>query len=248
MQSFVMETHASVASLPGWLNLDAAQVMGALRAIQFNMFPKLGSMLEIGIWEAQTLVFLAALSSPSDVVLGIDPFCHSPEPDEQYARALATLNERVVRPERVHVLRKSSRTVSPAEVAGLLTSPLSLVHVDGDHTFEGCLHDLELSESIAVAPGALIVVDDVANLSCPGVIDAVVVHLRGGTGFEAVATAGNKLFLAQRRYAQAYRDALVQVCGTGLLGDVGRRMVDHMSHMGALNIPTRLCGSDLLVG
>jgi len=41
-----------------------------------------------------------------------------------------------------------------------------LIHVDGDHTYEGCLHDMELCWP-AVKPGGVMVVDDTTYLPGP---------------------------------------------------------------------------------
>jgi len=41
-----------------------------------------------------------------------------------------------------------------------------LVHVDGDHTYEGCLHDMNLCWP-GVAPGGIMVVDDATYLPGP---------------------------------------------------------------------------------
>lgn len=51
-----------------------------------------------------------------------------------------------------------------------LPGTFDLIHVDGDHTFEGCLHDMELCWP-AVNPGGVMVVDDSTYL--PGPIRAV---------------------------------------------------------------------------
>ena len=45
-----------------------------------------------------------------------------------------------------------------------------LIHVDGDHTFEGCMHDMKICWP-AVAPGGVMVVDDATYL--PGPVRAV---------------------------------------------------------------------------
>ena len=41
-----------------------------------------------------------------------------------------------------------------------------LIHVDGDHTYQGCLHDMELCWP-AVAPGGVMIVDDATYLPGP---------------------------------------------------------------------------------
>ena len=44
--------------------------------------------------------------------------------------------------------------------------PYDLIHVDGDHTYEGCLHDMNLCWP-AVKPGGVMVVDDATYLPGP---------------------------------------------------------------------------------
>jgi len=52
----------------------------------------------------------------------------------------------------------------------LLPGTFDLIHVDGDHTYEGCMHDMELCWP-AVNPGGVMVVDDATYL--PGPVRAV---------------------------------------------------------------------------
>jgi len=48
--------------------------------------------------------------------------------------------------------------------------PFDLIHVDGDHSYEGCMHDMKICWP-AVAPGGVMVVDDCTYL--PGPVRAV---------------------------------------------------------------------------
>jgi len=63
------------------------------------------------------------------------------------------------------ILEQDSQTILT-----LVPPTFDLIHVDGDHTFEGCMHDMKICWP-AVAPGGVMVVDDATYL--PGPVRAV---------------------------------------------------------------------------
>jgi hypothetical protein len=112
----------------------------------------------------------------------------------------------------------------------------------------GCLHDLQLVAPV-LAPRGIVAVDDIGNLSCPGVIEATI---RYGLGADAVlapfAIVANKLFMARREHCAWYRDALLAAARAGDLGEAGTALANYDAHMRALGIPVQLLGEDILTG
>ncbi|MGR8010123.1 class I SAM-dependent methyltransferase [Streptomyces hypolithicus] len=73
-----------------------------------------------------------------------------------------------------------------------------VIVVDGDHSFEGVLADLEWVESIA-APGGVVVLDDFGDKRWPGVKDALDKHLaRGDSRLTMVGRVATSAFLRAR--------------------------------------------------
>ena len=56
--------------------------------------------------------------------------------------------------------------LADSQEADNLPGTFDLIHVDGDHTYEGCLHDMEICWP-AVNPGGVMVVDDATYLPGP---------------------------------------------------------------------------------
>ncbi|GHB86250.1 class I SAM-dependent methyltransferase [Streptomyces spinoverrucosus] len=69
-----------------------------------------------------------------------------------------------------------------------------VIIVDGDHSAEGVLADLQWAEEIA-APGAIVVLDDFGDPNWPGIKDAMDKHLAGETRFTYLGKAARSAFL-----------------------------------------------------
>ncbi|WP_434590625.1 class I SAM-dependent methyltransferase [Streptomyces sp. A5-4] len=69
-----------------------------------------------------------------------------------------------------------------------------VIVVDGDHSFEGVLADLEWAERIA-APGGIVVLDDYGDGRWPGVKDAFEKHAAGGSRLTMVGRVATSAFL-----------------------------------------------------
>ncbi|MEV6110610.1 class I SAM-dependent methyltransferase [Streptomyces sp. NPDC051940] len=69
-----------------------------------------------------------------------------------------------------------------------------VIIIDGDHSRDGVLADLEWAEKIA-APGGIVVLDDYGDANWPGVEEALEVHLKGDSRFTFLGRAANSGFL-----------------------------------------------------
>ncbi|MFE2043493.1 class I SAM-dependent methyltransferase [Streptomyces sp. NPDC059477] len=69
-----------------------------------------------------------------------------------------------------------------------------VIIVDGDHSAEGVLADLQWAEEIA-APGGVVVLDDYGDPRWPGIKDALDKHLTGETRFTYLGKAARSAFL-----------------------------------------------------
>ncbi|MBV7699070.1 class I SAM-dependent methyltransferase [Streptomyces sp. TRM70350] len=82
----------------------------------------------------------------------------------------------------------------PETRAAVSDRSYGVIIVDGDHSAEGVLADLQWAEEIA-APGAIVVLDDFGDPNWPGVKDAMDKHLAGETRFTYLGKAARSAFL-----------------------------------------------------
>ena len=116
-----------------------------------------------------------------------------------------------------------------------------------DLRFGQPFHDLCLAEQI-LAPGGVVSVDDVPNMACPGVTEAVVRYGTGAAGALApFLHVSNKLFLTQRDWCERYRQQVLERVRSGDTGEWGRQALNHLESMKSLDVPVRFLGQDLLV-
>ena len=238
----------------GWLYLPAVEATLLLAGIQAGrMIP--GPVCEIGVWEGRYLTLLSFVPSAPRPVLGIDPFVHAAGTADasaearraQIRRVRANVARYARRPALVSLLQRDSKTVSTGDVLERLGGEAQFVSVDGDHSVEGCLHDLQLAEAI-LAHGGIVAVDDIPNMTCPGVIEAVMRHcLSPGAALGPFLSVANKLFLTQRELCDGYREAVLQCAREGRAGAWGASMLAYRERMQAMRVPVRFLGQDLLV-
>lgn len=108
-----------------------------------------------------------------------------------------------------HAVRTNLALAGPAGVAARIQRGFSenadtraavsdrsygVIVIDGDHSAEGVLADLQWAEQIA-APGAVVVLDDFGDPKWPGIKDALDKHLTGETRFTYLGKAALSAFL-----------------------------------------------------
>jgi predicted O-methyltransferase YrrM len=132
------------------------------------------SIVEIGSYRGKSTAFLAVGAPASVPIYAIDPWemldhrewCHycNPGTFEQFRSQL----ESVGLLHRIVAVQNFS-TAAAAEYAG---PPVGLLFIDGNHSKDACMIDF-LSWEPLLAPGAVVVFDDLDTKGNPGVRDAV---------------------------------------------------------------------------
>lgn len=233
-------------AIAGWLWPPALEATLTLADVQATLVPP-GPVCEIGVWEGRYLSLLSFVSATPQPVLGIDPLVHGGDRQAQRARLRHNICQYARRPDLVTILERYSREVSAETILSALGSPCQFVSVDGDHSAEGALNDLHLAEAI-VAPGGIVAVDDVPNMACPGVTEAVVRYGTSDTSpLAPFLHVSNKLFLTHRSWCDRYRHAILERIRSGDTGEWGQRTLTHLESMRNLDVPVRFLGQDLLV-
>lgn len=232
--------------IAGWLHQRAVDATLAIGEIQRDLNVG-GPICEIGVWQGRYLTLLSFLAPEGQRIVGVDPFVHVQDRDAQLARFHENIRRFASRPPLVTVLERRSETLSADELLAAGGGHFQFVSVDGDHTMAGCLHDLRLAEQV-LAPGGVVAVDDICNMTCPGVIEATVRY--GSTGAAALAPfliAGNKLFMTQRSWCAQYRGDLLARARAGALGSASGPIADFDARMSALDVPVLFLDEPVLV-
>jgi MMP 1-O-methyltransferase len=150
-----------VASVDGWLGRDEGRLLYRLAA---DADPS-GCIVEIGSWHGRSTIWLAAGSAAGRgaAVIAIDPHrgTRLRAEDESTEEILRTNLERAGVGDRVEVVVATSQDA----VLGW-SRPLSLLWIDGDHSYESALRDLELWEPYLL-PHATVAMHDTFVMEGP---------------------------------------------------------------------------------
>jgi hypothetical protein len=201
-----------MASISGWLSRTSADLISAVNDAQLDAGVK-GAVAEIGVHHGRLFVLLSLLRSLDEDALAIDVFEHQElNVDGSGKGDRAVLEENLKRfgaNRRVHVIARSSTDVTPSEILEGV-GPVRLFSVDGGHTTEIALSDLQLAEH-SLASGGVLIVDDVFNSTFPGVSAALGRYFLHGFGtLVPFAVSEEKTFLTDWAHGDGYRDFLSQ--------------------------------------
>lgn len=233
-------------STPGWLWQSAAYITAilGLKQIEDGLHGNLG---EIGVWQGRYLYLLGLLSQQDERVVGIDSFVHSPDP-EGFARRVENRFKLEASTEgKLTLIKQDSTTLTPEQVQSAAPGQFRLFSVDGGHLAHEVLSDSQLVSQM-MAPGGIMILDDILNSTCPGVIEGTLDFLKSpqGSQFAPFCLVGNKLMVTDKASADHYRNYLLQVINenkeTSLFRDTAQTISDFPE-----GVYPKLCGSDLIV-
>ncbi len=198
----VLRAHEQLHDVRGWLAPLDAQVL-AVVLDQQTTGGITGDVLEVGVYEGRSAIFLARLLAPGERLVACDLFgdpapnaANQTENQAQY-RSLQrqTFDQNCTRylaelPELPEVHQCPS-----GELAGRLPAGrFRLVHLDGSHSYEVVRSDIELACGL-LGPGGVVVFDDYRSLHTPGVAAAAWTAVSGG-GLSALCATPSKLYTA----------------------------------------------------
>jgi hypothetical protein len=213
--AFTEYVEGPMRDVEGWLEPGAITMLRALEDEQ-RVAGVLGAIAEIGVHHGCLFVAMALLARPGEALLALDLF-----EDQHLNRNWSGAGEReafraTVRanlPENAPVMevRADSTDVSGADLVAVAGGPLRLLSVDGGHTEEIVLHDLETADA-AVAEGGIVLMDDFQNPLFPGAAVGASRFLveRRTRRLVPFATGGDKLWLTTRGHAERYRRRLIE--------------------------------------
>ena len=150
-----------VEPVPGWLGPREGRLLYELAASA----DPCGHIVEIGSWHGRSTIWLAAgaASGRGARVVAVDPHrgTHLRAEDENTEPLLRANLARAGVADRVDV-----RVATSEEVAHAFPEPVSLLWIDGDHSYEGARRDLELWEP-HLLPGSAVALHDTFVVAGP---------------------------------------------------------------------------------
>lgn len=161
----------------GWNERIIIDLIKSVTQIQHGI-GLFGSVMEIGVHNGQFLAAIAGQALDNETVVALDLFDSQ---NENYDRSgglskqkFVKFIERVRIPQSSIVLIASNSLVITARNFSQLSIPrFRMISVDGGHSFETTVHDLNLASCI-IMDGGVIVVDDYLNAEWKGVTEAVI--------------------------------------------------------------------------
>lgn len=161
-----------------------------------------GNVAEIGIHHGKFFLALKNLCVSAETAIAIDIFEDQSLNIDRSGRGDRGAFESNIRTHsdgsNITILQKNSLDLRPEDLTGGSGPNIRLFSIDGSHTMEHTLSDLELA-SKTLADGGVIVLDDFYSQDWPGVQEGFHHFMRATQGeFAAVALGDNKLFLCRK--------------------------------------------------
>lgn len=201
-------------AVPGMSSRFAAAIVCGLMRIQTSMGVS-GHAAEIGTFQGRFFIALAHGLVPGETALGIDSF-DWPTPAVR-DRFEENCNRHGIGPEKRVVWKADSTSLTSTDlISRLAGARVRLFHIDGEHTQANLTHDLELATSV-LAPGGLVVLDDMLHPGYPTLMIAVHQYLRRHPEMTVLCvidreslTAAAKFVLCEQEWFRRYEAVLLE--------------------------------------
>jgi hypothetical protein len=201
------------ARVPGMSSRFAAAICGHVIRRQTELGIT-GDLIEIGTFRGRFFIAMALGLAPGENALGIDLFDW---PDQGVLASLLEYCAAAGLPrESFTAWKKDSRTITPDELSAKLGGHSArFIHIDGEHSHECLLGDLELAHAV-LHPDGVIALDDMLHPSYPTLITAVLEYLSRHSDMRVICiidresiTAAAKFLLCRIEAADLYEQELM---------------------------------------
>ncbi len=197
-------------TVQGWVEPQTFDVLRLLRDEQ-GRAGVAGAVAEIGVHHGKLFIALQLLNEPGRPAVAVDVFDDQGRNVDQSGRGDLDRFEAQVRRwadwDAVVCEQADSTTLSGKDVLALAGEPIRLFSVDGGHTEDITRTDLRTAEE-SLAPGGIVVADDVFNPEWPGVVVGMMRYLEAGGSLVPFAIGFNKTYLSDEAHAMRYREAI----------------------------------------
>jgi peptidoglycan/xylan/chitin deacetylase (PgdA/CDA1 family) len=193
-----------VESIPGWLHTEAALLTAHLAHVQHSL-QMVGPTLEIGVFKGKYLSVLYKLSRPDEIVVGVDFFAGFSSMQDGVDIVRANIAEACGDQARLRIVVADSMQLTSDRIAEETGGAgFRFISIDGGHTRELVLHDLELAYPL-LQRGGIIALDDAFNYTTPGVIEGIAgFFLRHKPELAPFALCYNKMFVTTPDFHARY--------------------------------------------
>ncbi|SDR49575.1 Methyltransferase domain-containing protein [Rhizobiales bacterium GAS113] len=229
--SFVRYLNAGFDSVEGWLSPTTAHIMATLADEQTRR-RVVGDIAEIGVHHGKSFLALANSIAPGERLFAIDVFedqHKNADNSGSGSREMFLANMRAYAPGKTaEIIRESSLDLPAQGWPKSRAGSIRFFSIDGSHTRDATLNDLQVAELTATR-GGLVVLDDVLSSHWLGVISGLFDYLLGGGALLPIAIIPNKLLLAtdpasksewsaflRERYARSISKSGVDLFGHGV--------------------------------
>jgi predicted O-methyltransferase YrrM len=180
------------------LCLESAAILEALLNFQARTQVQ-GDILEIGVFRAGTASLLAKFLAKSERLFLIDPF----QDIQKNAETIVSFSG--IDQDRLLFVRADSQVVNKQREHKLapLNPRFRMVHIDGEHSYDAVMSDLDLATRF-LAPGGIVVLDDIFNINSACCTQALFDYLASSKRLQCIALGFNKAYLCESRYLGRY--------------------------------------------
>lgn len=222
---------AGFQTIEGWVHPRMLSVLEAIDAIQTELGAR-GGALEIGVHHGRFFMPLNAMVRTGEgKSFAVDLFEKQALNIDDSGRGNLTKFQENMAAHDVHkganvtCIAEDSTRLPVSVMETLRANPAKIISVDGGHTVEHTINDLELAAEI-VSDSGMVILDDIMNPRWCGVIEGVICFLQRRPTLWPVFIGFNKLCLVPMSVHGAYISRLqtrldapkqVELCGYRLL-------------------------------
>jgi hypothetical protein len=185
--------------IEGWLAPPAAALMDSLLSAQDALQVAAQGMLEIGTWKGRSAALMARHLRPDEELLLVDAWLKA----DAIGQGIGMLFQDRPQPGRIKLLQGESLSLGKHLAPDRM---YRYIHIDGEHTAAALRNDLVLA-CRHLAPGGLIVVDDVFNALYPQLTRELFTFLaQEGRDMACLLIGFNKACLCRTKIMDSYGD------------------------------------------
>ena len=202
-------------TVKGWVEPQTLDVLRTLARAQDREGID-GGVAEIGVHHGKLFIALQLLGRAGAPAVAIDVFDDQELNVDESGRGDRSRFEANVRRwgdwSSVVVMQGDSTHLTGHDVVEHAQGPVRLFSVDGGHTEQIVGTDMRTAEQ-ALAPGGIVVADDVFNAEWPGVSVGTLRYLDSGGGLVPFAIGFNKVYFTDDDHAGRYRETIRRAYG-----------------------------------
>ena len=172
------------SDVPGWFEQPAIALWDSLLTFQ-KQSESNGHFVEIGVWKGRSAALMALHCEENESCVFVDV--------KEMEEARSRITEIVPKARCIYIQKHSQQLIYQPEILEI-AGKARWVHIDGEHTSEAVMRDLD-SADILIKRGGMVVVDDFFSPAYPQVTQAV---------FQYLMTRPNRFSLVLSGYQKAY--------------------------------------------